>query len=115
MSRAGSAKRENAARFAPPGTAVTIEARLDAGTLQVDVKDLGPGIPENERKRIFDMFYSVEQGDRDRQGTGMGLAICQGMVSAHGGSVEALPGPGGRGTTIRITLPDTQPRRAGSE
>lgn len=54
----------------------------------------GPGIPE-ERKRIFDMFYNVERGDRGH-GTGMGLTIAQGMVGAHGGGVEALPAPGGQ-------------------
>jgi len=66
-------------------------------------------VPEAERERIFDMFYSVKQGDRGRQGTGLGLAICQGMIGAHGGTVEALPGPNGRGTTVRITLPEVQP------
>ena len=79
------------------------------GALRIDVRDRGPGIPEDERSRIFDMFYSVERGDRGRQGTGLGLTICQGMVGAHGGSVQALPGRDGRGTTIRITLPLVTP------
>jgi len=72
------------------------------------VVDHGPGIPEEERTRIFDMFYSVSRGDRAKQGTGLGLAICQGMIGAHGGSVEALPGNGG-GTTMRIMLPLGEP------
>ncbi|EYC52466.1 histidine kinase [Hylemonella gracilis str. Niagara R] len=107
---------ENAAKFSPPGEAIDITARLvdrvdgDAGPsrrefLQLDVRDRGPGIPQEERGRIFDMFYSVERGDRGRHGTGLGLTIAQGMVGAHGGSVAALPGPDGRGTVIRITLP----------
>ena len=100
---------ENAAKFSPPGEAVAVEARRVDGQLRIDVRDRGPGIPEDERKRIFDMFYSVERGDRGRQGTGLGLAICQGMIGAHGGSVEALPGADGRGTTIRITLPPIEP------
>lgn len=100
---------ENAAKFSPAGAAVTVEARRVDGQLRIDVRDRGPGIPEDERKRIFDMFYSVERGDRGRQGTGLGLAICQGMIGAHGGSVEALPGADGRGTTIRITLPPIEP------
>jgi two-component system sensor histidine kinase KdpD len=100
---------ENAAKFSPQGEAVEIEARLHDGALQVDVRDRGPGVPAVERERIFDMFYSVQRGDRGRQGTGLGLAICQGMIGAHGGSVEALAGTGGRGTTIRITLPGSQP------
>jgi two-component system sensor histidine kinase KdpD len=96
---------ENAARFSPPDQAVEVDARLADGALRIDVRDRGPGIPQDERDRIFDMFYSVERGDRGGPGTGLGLAICRGMVGAHGGSVQALPGPDGRGTLIRITLP----------
>ncbi|MEO8742010.1 MAG: ATP-binding protein, partial [Lysobacteraceae bacterium] len=79
------------------------------GKLRIDVIDHGPGIPEDERVRIFDMFYSVERGDSGRKGTGLGLAICQGMIGAHGGSVEALPVPNRCGTLIRITLPRIEP------
>lgn len=100
---------ENAAKFSPPGEGIVVDARQVDGQLRIEVRDRGPGIPEDERKRIFDMFYSVERGDRGRQGTGLGLAICQGMIGAHGGSVEALPGRDGRGTTIRITLPRIEP------
>ena len=106
---------ENAASFSPPGEAVAIQATCQADddtatqVLRIEVRDRGPGIPEDERRRIFDMFYSVERGDRGRQGTGLGLAITQGMIGAHGGRVEALPGEGGRGTTLRITLPRVEP------
>ncbi|KRE88756.1 histidine kinase [Frateuria sp. Soil773] len=104
---------ENAARFSPPGEAVRVTVRSSGERLLIDVSDRGPGIPEDERARIFDMFYSVSRGDRAPQGTGLGLAICRGMIGAHGGSVEALPGDG-IGTTIRISLPlpappDTNP------
>ena len=95
---------ENAARFSPPGEAVRVSVRSSGDRLLIDVGDRGPGIPEDERARIFDMFYSVSRGDRAPQGTGLGLAICRGMIGAHGGSVEALPGDG-VGTTIRISLP----------
>jgi two-component system sensor histidine kinase KdpD len=104
---------ENAARFSPLDEAVRVTVRSRDGHLLIDVSDRGPGIPEDERARIFDMFYSVSRGDRAPQGTGLGLAICRGMIGAHGGSVEALPGTG-IGTTIRISLPlpappDTNP------
>ena len=95
---------ENAARFTPPNEPVRVIVRSEAGRLLVDVADRGPGIPEEERARIFDMFYSVSRGDRGKQGTGLGLAICRGMIGAHGGSVEALPHVGG-GTTIRVSIP----------
>jgi two-component system sensor histidine kinase KdpD len=101
---------ENAARFSPPGEAVRVLVRAADEKLTIDVSDRGPGIPEEERARIFDMFYSVARGDRAPQGTGLGLAICRGMIGAHGGSVEALPGEGA-GTTIRITLPLPKPPR----
>lgn len=99
---------ENAARFSPPDQPVTVGARAERGRLLLDVGARGPGIPEDERARIFDMFYSVSRGDRATQGTGLGLAICRGMIGAHGGSVEALPREGG-GTTIRINLPLPEP------
>ncbi|MET0330593.1 MAG: sensor histidine kinase KdpD [Dyella sp.] len=95
---------ENAARFSPAGEPIRVSVRAQEQQLLIDVGDRGPGIPEEERARIFDMFYSVARGDRAPQGTGMGLAICRGMIGAHGGSVEALP-VNGIGTTIRITLP----------
>ncbi|CAM4100741.1 ATP-binding protein [Bordetella tumulicola] len=97
---------ENAVKFSPEGEAIRVAVRRNGeGQLQIDVSDNGPGIPEDERRRIFDMFYSVERGDRGRHGTGLGLTIVQGIVGAHMGKVDALPGPMGRGTTIRLTLP----------
>lgn len=101
---------ENAAKFSPPGEAVLVGAcDLDDGSLCIDIDDRGPGIPEADRARIFDMFYSVERGDRGQHGTGLGLTIAQGMLGAHGGVVEALPGVDGRGTRIRIILPRIVP------
>ncbi|OZB60887.1 MAG: histidine kinase [Lysobacterales bacterium 14-68-21] len=95
---------ENAAHFSPPGAPVTVDLAVEGDRLAIRVADRGPGIPEAERARIFDMFYSVSRGDRGHKGTGLGLSICRGMVGAHGGSVEALPAEGG-GTVIRIVLP----------
>ncbi|WP_426688557.1 ATP-binding protein [Rhodanobacter ginsengiterrae] len=95
---------ENAARFSPPDEPVRVSVRRVDQQLLIEVSDRGPGIPEDERARIFDMFYSVSRGDRAPQSTGLGLAICRGMIGAHGGSVEALPGDG-IGTIIRISLP----------
>lgn len=101
---------DNAIRFSPPAGRVGVEARVVDGLIEVDVVDEGPGIPEHEKEQIFDMFYSAREGDRGRrQGTGLGLSICRGMVGAHGGTVEALPGPGHHGTRMRIRLPVAQP------
>jgi two-component system sensor histidine kinase KdpD len=97
---------ENAAKVSPPGAPLLATAeRGSDNKLVVQIIDRGPGIPEDERRRIFDMFYSVRRGDRSPAGTGLGLTIVRGMIGAHQGRVEALPGPGGAGTTIRVTLP----------
>ena len=100
---------ENAVSYSPPDQPIGVDAREVDGQLEIDVSDRGPGIPEDERQRIFDMFYSVERGDRSHHGTGLGLAICRGMIDAHGGTVEAHAGRGGTGTVIRMTLPLATP------
>ncbi len=96
---------ENAAKFSQPGGTIDIALSREAETVHIDVIDRGPGIPESERERIFDRFYSVARGDRGGEGTGLGLAICQGMLGAHGGRIDALDGPEGVGTRMRLTLP----------
>ncbi len=100
---------ENAAKFSPPGSPVRVRAHREGERLVIEISDEGPGIPDDERARIFDMFYTVARGDRGGQGTGLGLTICQGMIGAHGGEVSAHAGPDGRGTLIRVSLPLTEP------
>jgi two-component system sensor histidine kinase KdpD len=101
---------ENAARFSPPGGRLEVEAGAIDGELFFAVSDEGPGIPEDERAKIFDMFYTAARGDRGGQGTGLGLAICQGMVGAHGGRISVGQGIDGHGTCITLYLPlQTQP------
>ena len=96
---------ENAARFSPPGGRLQVQAHIDQEHLLLAVADEGPGIPEVERSKIFDMFYTAARGDRGGQGTGLGLAICLGMVGAHGGRVDVGAGIDGRGTRITLCLP----------
>lgn len=100
---------ENAAKFSPAGASIQVFARQVDGYLQLEVQDRGPGIAEEERGRIFDMFYSIERGDCGKQGTGLGLTIAQGMIGAHGGSVSAFSGEGGQGTLIRLSIPLLEP------
>lgn len=99
---------ENAAHVSPPGAPVRVRADAVDGELRIEVADQGPGIPPQERERVFDTFYSVARGDRGTHGTGLGLSICRGLVGAHGGTVEALPAGGG-GSILRITLPLPEP------
>lgn len=101
---------ENAARFSPLHGRLQLEAGANDSELFFSVSDEGPGIPEAERAKIFDMFYTAARGDRGGQGTGLGLAICQGMVGAHGGRITVEDGIEGRGTCITLHLPlQTQP------
>ena len=101
---------ENAARFSPTHGRLQLRAGANAEEIFFSVSDEGPGIPEDERAKIFDMFYTAARGDRGGQGTGLGLAICQGMVGAHGGRISVADGIDGRGTCITLHLPlQTQP------
>ncbi|BBP72120.1 sensor histidine kinase [Pseudomonas sp. Seg1] len=101
---------ENAARFSPLHGRLQLSAGANNDEIFFSVSDEGPGIPEDERAKIFDMFYTAARGDRGGQGTGLGLAICQGMVGAHGGRISVGDGIDGRGTRITLHLPlQTQP------
>jgi len=97
---------DNAIRYSPTNGRIRVCARAKGAVVEIDVCDEGAGIPESEREKVFDMFYTAQHGDRSKhKGTGLGLTICRGMVGAHHGEVMALEGPGGRGTCMRITLP----------
>lgn len=102
---------ENAARFSPSQGRLRVAIEADAEELRFIVSDQGPGIPEHERTKIFDMFYTAARGDRGGQGTGLGLAICQGMLGAHGGRVTVGEGLDGLGASLTLHLPlHTQPQ-----
>jgi two-component system sensor histidine kinase KdpD len=98
---------DNARAYAD-GSPVQVVARQAGATVELRVVDHGPGIPVPERERVFDQFYRVEGGRRPG-GTGMGLAICRGIVQAHGGGLQVETTPGG-GATFVLTLP-ALPRR----
>ena len=91
---------ENAIRAMPDDGSIVLSARTDATTLVVEVSDDGPGIAPELRATLFDRF-TKSAGSR---GSGLGLAIARAIVTAHGGTIDASPGQGGRGTTLRISL-----------
>lgn len=93
---------ENAAEYTPPGTTVTISAITAKPDIQVIVSDDGPGIVAGEEERIFDKFYGG--GKEDQKGGGLGLAICRGVIHAHGGKIWAQNNPEG-GAKFTFTLP----------
>ncbi len=101
----------NAITHTPAGGAVTVTAGATAGGIELRVSDTGSGIAADQLPHIFDRFY---RGDPSRArstgGAGLGLAIVQALVAAHGGTVRAAsPGPGGRGSTFTVTLPVGRP------
>jgi two-component system sensor histidine kinase KdpD len=95
----------NAGKYSPAGTRVAVAAHRHGGHIQVDVSDEGPGIPAEKRAQVFEPFYRLQgkPGERVR-GAGLGLAICKGLVEAHGGAiwVQDQQSPG---TTVSFTLP----------
>ena len=81
---------ENAVKYAGEHAKITVEVGRQEKEFLFQVLDDGPGIPENDRKRIFDRFYRVDESlARLTSGAGLGLAICQGLVRAHGGRIWA--------------------------
>jgi two-component system, OmpR family, sensor histidine kinase KdpD len=106
---------DNAAKYAPQGSCITITARHEGGSVVIQVLDEGEGIPEADLERIFDKFYRVRRSDRQRAGTGLGLAICRGFVESMGGSITAANRSDRRGAVFTITLPAPVPPRLPAE
>ena len=102
---------DNAAKYAPPDTAIRIRAWHDAGTVAIQVLDEGSGIPAEDLERIFEKFYRAQKGDRVRAGTGLGLAISRGFIEFMHGSIAAANRTDRPGAAFTITLPVAQAAR----
>ena len=96
---------DNAAKYAPAGSLIRVQARRKGAAVRLQVIDEGPGIPPADIDRIFDKFYRIRAADRQRAGTGLGLAVCRGFVEAMGGSIVAANRQERRGAVFAITLP----------
>jgi two-component system sensor histidine kinase KdpD len=99
---------ENATKYAPPDTEITVTVRQEGGAVAFAVADRGPGIPPSALPNLFDPFYRVLDGRPRPQGLGLGLAIVKGLVEAHGGRVWAENRAGG-GARFTFTLPMIEP------
>ncbi|HVL33643.1 MAG TPA: ATP-binding protein [Actinomycetota bacterium] len=94
---------DNACKYTPPGHPVEVSVRRVDGSLSVSVRDHGPGIPEEERARIFEKFHRIDTAS-GIEGSGLGLYIVRGLVEAHGGTVTIHDAPGG-GARFVFSLP----------
>src|SRR5690606_3271408 len=96
---------DNAAKYSPPGSTITLAASAEASWVRIDVIDEGPGIRDEDRKRLFERFYRAGAPDHRRAGVGLGLAICKGFVEAMGGTIEAASRTDRAGAILTIRLP----------
>ncbi|BBZ69170.1 two-component sensor histidine kinase [Mycobacterium paraseoulense] len=95
---------DNARRHTPPGGAITVDVHLRDDAAGVTVTDTGPGIPEDQRERVFERLVRLDAGRaRDHGGAGLGLPIARALARAHGGELVCLPHDGG--AEFLLTLP----------
>jgi two-component system sensor histidine kinase KdpD len=95
---------ENAARYSPPGSRITLRSRRAGDRLEFVVEDNGPGIDSVDLPLIFEKFYRGKKAAGQGKGTGMGLAIARAILVAHGGSIE-VSSVRGQGTSFRFWVP----------
>ena len=95
----------NAIAYTPKGTEIRISADTGLHEASITVADNGPGIPDGEKERVFEMFYSGSgNGPENRRSVGMGLSLCRAIVQAHGGEIllrDNIPS----GAAFTFTLP----------
>ncbi len=94
----------NAVKYTPSGGQVTLRAHAEAGSVQVEVNDTGPGIPEEALPHLFERFYRVPGSDAHAEGTGLGLSIVKSILERHGGHVW-VESTVGQGSTFAFVLP----------
>ena len=96
---------DNAIKYTPVGSHIGIHTRKRGGRVEVSVSDDGPGIPDAQKERIFDMFYSgANQIADSRRSLGLGLSLCRSIVTAHGGTITVSDNEPS-GTIFTFTLP----------
>jgi two-component system sensor histidine kinase KdpD len=94
---------ENASKYTPAGTVVTLSAEITGKFLSVTVADDGPGLPRGREEAVFQKFARGER-ESATPGVGLGLPICRAIIDAHGGTITGRNRPGG-GAEFTFTLP----------
>ena len=95
----------NAARHSPESSVIRVSAAMEGVHVAISVADDGVGVSAERLPYLFRRFFRAEGDERDRVGTGLGLAVCKGIVEAHGGRIRAESDGPGRGATFTFTLP----------
>ena len=101
---------DNAAKYAPEGTAIRVQGWREPEAVCLQVLDEGEGIPPADLDRVFDKFYRAQKGDQVRAGTGLGLAISRGFVEAMKGTLTAANRTDRAGAVFTIRLPVPPPK-----
>jgi two-component system sensor histidine kinase KdpD len=96
---------DNAAKYAPTDTTITVRAHRDKESVVLQILDEGAGIPPADLEHVFDKFYRAQKGDHVRAGTGLGLAISRGFVEAMHGTISATNRTDRSGAVLTIRLP----------
>jgi two-component system sensor histidine kinase KdpD len=96
---------DNAAKYAPAETTISIKSFRDRESVSLQVADEGEGIPPDELESVFDKFYRAQKGDHVRPGTGLGLAISRGFIEAMAGRITAANRTDRSGAVITVRLP----------
>ena len=91
---------DNAVRYTPPGGRVDVAAYREGDSPVLSVIDTGPGIPPDDRERVFDRFY--RRAGSGAAGSGLGLAIVRNIAERHGAQLMLDEGPGGKGLAVRV-------------
>jgi len=95
---------ENAVKYTPAQSPIEINAHQSGDTVVVNVADHGPGLADEEKQRVFDKFYCIRP-NHVRNGSGLGLTICRGIIEAHGGQIWIENRNDGTGAVFIFTLP----------
>ncbi|NLH48734.1 MAG: HAMP domain-containing histidine kinase [Myxococcales bacterium] len=103
---------DNAERYSPPGTTITLSVQISGKWVLLQVRDRGIGVDPKERRKIFKLFYrGATAPGVARRGSGLGLFLVKGIVTLHRGKVDVLSEGPGRGSTFRVWLPRFAPKR----
>lgn len=95
---------DNAQKYVPPGSPFEIAASIEGVQLRLDVADRGPGLLPGQESRVFEKFYRAPDRRQEQFGSGLGLTVCEAIITAHGGKITAKNRPGG-GAMFSLWIP----------